>query len=546
MDDQGRQPLTYEAWKAAQGEPAEFNVNLQSKTTRKSTADGSKFLVLVNSTLYASVSASIDTYVADLTSEGYDVEVYTSFGGTAQDMRAFLQGRYADGLEGFVLVGDFPVPWFEATWPDDPLDHEEFPCDLYYMDMDGLFTDVDLDGKYDLHQFDPQPELWMGRLTASVLTLGGATEVGLIQNYFEKNHAYRTGEMPVYNRALVYVDDDWYYSSTTWNNNVGLAYSDRTFVNDRYTTWAPDLKTRLPLGYEFIQLCGHSSPWTQWYTNPDEQWSTITNSEVVSIDPWGIFYNLFACSHARYVEANFSAGWYAFNADYGLAALGSTKTGSMLDFQYFYGPLGQGATIGEAFRDWFFSMGADGYDDWEICWHYGMTLIGDPTLVTGLGEADSDSDGVADMDDNCPDIPNPEQTDADLDGIGDACDDCTDTDDDGYGNPGYAANTCDDDNCVDVANPGQEDANSDGIGDACCCGYFVAGMTGNVNCDTEGRINLSDITELIDHIYITGGPLCCRKAANVSGDAMEVLNLSDITALTDFVYLGGDNPAQCQ
>jgi len=39
--------------------------------------------------------------------------------------------------------------------------------------------------------------------------------------------------------------------------------------------------------------------------------------------------------------------------------------------------------------------------------------------------ADSDGDGVCDLLDNCPNVPNPDQADSDHDGIGDACDPCT-------------------------------------------------------------------------------------------------------------------------
>jgi hypothetical protein len=47
------------------------------------------------------------------------------------------------------------------------------------------------------------------------------------------------------------------------------------------------------------------------------------------------------------------------------------------------------------------------------------------TTTTTLGCADSDGDGVCDAIDDCPDVPNPDQTDDDGDGVGDACDPCT-------------------------------------------------------------------------------------------------------------------------
>jgi thrombospondin type 3 repeat protein len=40
---------------------------------------------------------------------------------------------------------------------------------------------------------------------------------------------------------------------------------------------------------------------------------------------------------------------------------------------------------------------------------------------------DTDGDGVADERDNCPRVPNSNQTDSDGDGVGDACDECPDT-----------------------------------------------------------------------------------------------------------------------
>ncbi|MBD2859527.1 thrombospondin type 3 repeat-containing protein [Spongiibacter sp. KMU-158] len=81
----------------------------------------------------------------------------------------------------------------------------------------------------------------------------------------------------------------------------------------------------------------------------------------------------------------------------------------------------------------------------------------------GLGDAcdtiddlDIDGDGISEGD-NCPDTANPDQLDSNDNGIGDACE--ADTDGDGIFDL--------DDNCPSIANPNQLDTNLDGIGDVC-------------------------------------------------------------------------------
>jgi hypothetical protein len=44
---------------------------------------------------------------------------------------------------------------------------------------------------------------------------------------------------------------------------------------------------------------------------------------------------------------------------------------------------------------------------------------------------------------------------------------CIDSDEDGYGDPGYPQNDCPDDNCPTVFNPAQEDSDQDNVGDSC-------------------------------------------------------------------------------
>ncbi|RJR22461.1 MAG: hypothetical protein C4581_00970 [Nitrospiraceae bacterium] len=131
---------------------------------------------------------------------------------------------------------------------------------------------------------------------------------------------------------------------------------------------------------------------------------------------------------------------------------------------------------------------------------------------------DIDNDGLTDNLDNCPDIPNIDQTDSDIDFVGDACDTCpndpiNDADHDGLcGNVDICPydffddfdgdGVCGDaDNCDAVPNPLQTDSDGDRVGDACDNCIYVpnpdqANSDGDMfgdACDTvcDGYIQLS-------------------------------------------------------
>jgi hypothetical protein len=60
-------------------------------------------------------------------------------------------------------------------------------------------------------------------------------------------------------------------------------------------------------------------------------------------------------------------------------------------------------------------------DDLDASDHF--IVIADLALVGGVSQTDSDSDGIIDVADNCPNLSNSDQADFNLDGFGDACSD---------------------------------------------------------------------------------------------------------------------------
>jgi YD repeat-containing protein len=102
-----------------------------------------------------------------------------------------------------------------------------------------------------------------------------------------------------------------------------------------------------------------------------------------------------------------------------------------------------------------------------------------PYPCPGAPGGDADGDGVPDLEDGCPVLPDDGRADADLDGAGDACD-----------------------NCPAVPNAAQADADGDGAGDACDpCTNADADGDGTMDCvdlddDGDGAPDVSDCAPL--------------------------------------------------
>jgi hypothetical protein len=48
-------------------------------------------------------------------------------------------------------------------------------------------------------------------------------------------------------------------------------------------------------------------------------------------------------------------------------------------------------------------------------------------------------------------------------------------------------------------------------------------------------VDISDISALIDHLFVSFAPLCCEVEANM--DLTGSIDISDISALIDYLYI---------
>ena len=368
-------PMSGEEIKARYYTGLPFQLGVVYKTDTDKWAN--PFLIIVNENLYSEIEDKLMLeYVPQLESDGITVEVWTALYGTPEDLRNAMADYYTEhGYYYCMQVGEFPPPLSEIGFFEG--ESTPYPIDLFFMDLDGIWEDSDSDGYYDTHTGNVEPDIAFGRLAAYTLNYQGNNEAALINHYLDKDLAYRRGETPeIQQRALAFIDDDWFPNAEDWASCLSWVYTDITLIADE-TTIASVYKGVLDDNYEYIFLAAHSNPnLHQFKIGDDWQSEYVTYNDIYNIRPVAQHYNLFCCSAAQYTYDDYLAGWYVFNiGDYGLTAIGSAKTGSMLNYEDFYPALAFGVPFGEAFRWWFSVWGESARD-----WFYGMTLIGDPLL----------------------------------------------------------------------------------------------------------------------------------------------------------------------
>ena len=390
MDPQGRARPRHEARR----DETPLRLTRQGAGWRGTAQRGGGFAgricIVAHAGVLGGIRAGLDSFAAGLEAEGYEVLLEEYSGGGAEALRAHFAALRGSGesLAGAILVGDVPHVVYEMRqdwgWGEE---YEDFPCDVFYMDLDGTWSDARSSepfaaGKYDERGGDLDLEIWVSRLKADNLPALGS-EAAILGNYFRKNRDYRANRLRPARRAALFHDDDWSGMGSDDGEYVGWLYGqdhERVVVDAENTTAANYLEL-FQRPFELVFVRSHGYPGGHgFYENGGSNFNWITCADYAERRPPALFYSFYVCSGCDYSQSNHLGGIAAFQTnDCGLAAWGSTKTGGTWNDSGFYRPLAEGKTLGEAFVEWFNETQA-AYPDVAPQWWYGMVLLGDGTL----------------------------------------------------------------------------------------------------------------------------------------------------------------------
>jgi hypothetical protein len=443
--------------------------------------------IMVETGVYGDISASVSTYANDLADVGFSSVVVT-ISGNAEYLRDTLITLYnePDSLVGTVLIGELPYVIFEMMqdfgWGPE---YEDFPCDLYFMDMDGIWEDIADDGevqpdngKLDTWLGETSVEIWASRLrTANLAELGSETD--LLNNFFTRNHTLRWDLLNNLHTGLVYDDDDWAgegpEDAACLEAFFGMG--NVTMIVDPEATTASDyINQRLTAAYQLDLIRSHGSPGGHgFYENNMQDFQWVSKDEYPLHDPAAVFFSFFVCSGCDFASSGYLGGTAVFNPEgSALLAWGSTKTGGMTDDHFMYDRMAIGECVGEGFKDWFNQMKDLPY---APRWYYGMVLIGDGSITEYPVDCNNnfiadDSEIPVSCGGSCTVDCDP---DCNCNGIPDACEvpDCNDnTVPDECEIPvscgGLCTADCDPEcNCNGIPDACEVDCNSNGVPDDC-------------------------------------------------------------------------------
>jgi hypothetical protein len=350
--------------------------------------------LLVSSSVYEPLKGRLERWIVDVQKTGFQVIEKTINNESASEIRTLLR-NIAD-LAGAFMIGDIPYVVYETTYeqPEGVSHYETFPTDLYYMDLNGEWIDANGNGLFDDHKGNIAPEIWVARLKVSTLI---DNEIGLLQNYFDKNHLYRIGALTLPDRALVYTDhyDDYYTNDLTPKTASELTqvYPEVVKVAYPQPTNANDYLERLKQGYNLVRLLVHSGGFGHYFGNQTD--GKVYGTDIRTLDPKAFFYVITSCGDFDYRQPDYIGGWYVFSESYGLVAIGDSGVHDLfvvLSDSFFLRLRSE--YLGLAYLHY---LQDSVRKNARVDSAHNAIMIGDPLLKVAFSGPDTDLDGLSDQ-----------------------------------------------------------------------------------------------------------------------------------------------------
>jgi len=206
--------------------------------------------VVATESIWDSLKSDLAAYLSARNADGWGIHLlcFTETA-TIEEVREALR-KVGSPLKGAFFAGDLPAAWFTH-------EGEEFPIDLYFMDLDGTWVDSNNDGMFEDHIGEVKPDIFLGRIAGPEAKL---------KTYFKRIERYRAGEYSLPNRFMAYVDDDWtsfHYGDQPYYYGLEQMFGAQAvdLVYDSMETISPDYQARLTQGHQLMQIMAHSD-WT--------------------------------------------------------------------------------------------------------------------------------------------------------------------------------------------------------------------------------------------------------------------------------------------
>lgn len=363
--------------------------------------------IYINSTIYSSLSSDVAQYKQDIINQGYTADVISWSINNITQLKNNISAAYSNGLIGAILIGQLPYAkarYWDAGWAM----YRHFSCDLYLMDLDGNWTDVNLNNYYDVGALDNNiehnngtadwfPEIWVARISPYTISEIGFNPTTALNNYFYRNHNLRIGLTYRPHKALLYIDDEWATFRSEWVSNFTaytgndlICESDYNYWNNDYTNSVNFLSNISDIAhpnftsYELVHVMAHCNSTDQLFgvTNapyqPNPLDGVLNYHQIYMNNPQPLFFNLYSCFSGNLMQMNNIGTHYLFSGQ-SLLVIACARSGGMCLYQPFYDSLRDGKTFGESFKDWFHGPEIIPLNHWEEV--YGMTIFGDPLLT---------------------------------------------------------------------------------------------------------------------------------------------------------------------